>query len=310
MSPISVIIPVYNRENLVVRTLDSVYAQTYRPIELIVVDNNSTDSSVNVVKEWKESHEQSDFKIILTDERKPGAAKARQTGFTLATSDVVMFFDSDDIMRPELIAKVMDKFRAHPHIDMVYWQTAYGSPTLDGKFKQKRFSTRNLLRRHMFNGILCTIAYAVKADYFRKCGGWNPTLTGWDDWELGLRLLLNNPLLEAIPEPLVLIYPQTESITGTDFKSKQGEWEKAIEAMEKVSAIQKEPLKSKLERMLLYRRVNLAALYKAEGAPELAESLLEQSLANSSVAPWRKRLLRLIYHYTAHGGRAAYLLWN
>lgn len=310
MEPISVIIPVYNREDLVVRTLDSVYAQTYRPIELIVVDNNSTDSSVQTVKRWKDSYQHSDFKIILTEEKKPGAANARQTGFTAATSDVVIFFDSDDVMCPELIAKVMAKFRMHPNTEMVYWQTEYGSPTLDGKHNKKRFSTRNLLRRHIFNGLFSTQTYAVKTDYFKKCGGWNPTLTGWDDWELGLRLLLNNPAMEPIPEPLVVIYPQTESITGTDFKSKQGEWEKAIAAMEKVSDSQKEPLKSQLQRMLLYRRVNLAALYKAEGASEIAELLLEQSLATASLATWRKWLLRLIYHYTSHGGRAAYLLWN
>ncbi len=308
MKPISVIIPVYNREDLVVRTLDSVYAQTYRPIELIVVDNNSTDSSAEVMKRWKESHHHSDFDIILINEQKPGAAIARQTGFTKATSEVVLFFDSDDIMRPELLTKVMEKFRTHSDVDMVYWQTAV--LTTEGRVIPKRFSTSNLIRRHLYNGMLCTISYAVKTDYFKKCGGWNPTLTGWDDWELGLRLLLNNPIMESIPEPLVIIYPQPESITGTDFKSKQGEWEKAIEAMERVSTTQKEPLRNKLERMLLYRRINLAALYKAEGASEIAKSLLEQSLATSSISTWRKWLLRLIYHYTSQGGRAAYLLWN
>lgn len=308
MNPISVIIPVYNREDLVVRTLDSIYAQTYRPIELIVVDNNSTDSSVKTVERWKEGHRNSDFNIILTHETKRGAANARQTGFTKASADVVMFFDSDDVMRPELITKVMEKFRTYPKVDMVYWQTSVLTP--DGRTIPKRFSSSNLLRRHLFNGMLCTISYAVKTDYFKKCGGWNTTLTGWDDWELGLRLLLNNPILEAIPQPLVIIYPQTESITGTDFKSKHGEWEKAIAAMEKVTATQKEPLRSKLERMLLYRRVNLAALYKAESASDIAESLLKQSLATSSVSTWRKWLLRIIYHYTSHGGRAAYLLWN
>lgn len=308
MEPISVIIPVYNREDLVVRTLDSVYAQTYRPIELIVVDNNSTDSSVQTVKRWKDSYQHIDFKIILTEEKKPGAANARQTGFNNATSDVVMFFDSDDVMCPELIAKVMAKFRMHPNTEMVYWQTSVLSS--EGRIIPKRFSSSNILRRHLFNGMLCTISYAVKAEYFKKCGGWNPTLTGWDDWELGLRLLLNNPAMEPIPEPLVVIYPQTESITGTNFQSKQGEWEKAIEAMEKVSANQKEHLRTQLQRMLLYRRVNLAALYKAEGATDIAESLLEQSLATTTLSRWRKWLLRLIYHYTSHGGRAAYLLWN
>lgn len=307
---ISVIIPVFNRENLVVRTLDSVYAQTFRPIELIVVDNNSTDGSRKSAELWKEEHESADFHVIIADEPRKGAARARQTGAGLATSEVLIFFDSDDVMLPALCVKVMKVFRSYPTTDMVYWKLSYAKSDISSKRGIRRFARRNLLRRHLINGMFCTLSFAVKKDFFVKCGGWDTSLSAWDDWELGLRLLLSKPQLQAIAEILAVIYPQDESITGTDFRSKQGQWEKAIEAMEKVSNRQHESLRRRLLGLLLYRRVNLAALYKAEGDLEAASTLLSKSLAASSEPLWRKLLLRLIYSYTSHGGRCAYLLWH
>lgn len=364
MKPISIIIPVYNRQHLIVRALDSVAAQTYRPIELVVVDNASTDSSRNIVRAWRErvvGNASTDsphnpgkasevrnvgdgLTVILADEKRKGAAQARQTGFELSTSDVVLFFDSDDEMHPHLAANVMEAFDRRPDLEMVYWKTTYGSSSLPAaptsasappipsppepeglpkvapKRNARRFSKRNLLRRHLFNGMFATQTYALKADLFRRAGGWNVTLPCWNDWELGLRLLLQNPVLQAIPRTLVTIYPQAESITGVDFKSKHGQWEKSIEAMECVSSRQPEPLRTKLLNMLLYRRINLAALYRSEGAPDLSRQLLATSLYPTSPADspaviqrkipkWRKWLLRFIYHYTSRGGRAAYLLW-
>ena len=308
---ISIIIPVYNRESLLPRTLDSVYAQTYRPIELIVVDNGSTDGSRDAAEAWMKERQSNDFKTILADESQKGAARAREKGFSLASSDMVMFFDSDDIMLPTLCERVMDCLRLRPNTDMLYWPLVYGTGVAGEPWKRKkRFSSHNLLRRHIINGQFSTLSYAVKASYLRRCGGWDTMLTGWDDWELGLRLLLNNPEIRRIDEPLAVVYPQEESITGTDFSSKRGEWERAIEHMERYIRKHPEPLRSRLKGLLLYRRVNLAALYKKEGNEEAAAGLLKESLDMAQEPRWRKLLLRIIYHYTSHGGRCGYLLWH
>ncbi len=307
---LSVIIPVYNRESLVIRTLDSVYAQTYRPVELIVVDNNSTDNTLGRVEEWMENHQDATFRIKILKETTPGACAARQTGFRAATSGIVYFFDSDDVMHPQLAERAMQEFRSYPATDIVCWKVAYGDTSPGGKRAIKRSSARNILRRHMFNSMLSTQAYAVRSDYFRQHGGWNLNLPCWNDWELGLRLLLGNPAIRCLSATLATIYPQKDSITGTDHISRQGEWEKAIEAMERVSRNQPEPLRSRLLGMLLYRRVNLAALYNKEGDERIAKELLESSLATAGIARWKKSLLRFIYTYTSRGGRCAYLLWR
>lgn len=305
---ISIVIPVYNRENLVERTLDSVFAQTYRPINLIIVDNHSSDATLEVIKKWKDLYESEKFKVLIAEEPKRGACNARESGLFLVRTAVTLFFDSDDIMLPSLVSKVMQQFRKYPDTDLVCWKrSVLGN---DGKLHSKPFSKKNLLQRHLYNAMLSTQSYAAKTSLFKDAGGWNRSLMCWNDWELGLRILLRNPVIRFIDQGLVVVYPQKDSITGTNYKSKRGEWEKAITAMEEISSNQPQPLRRRLERMLLYRRINLAALYKKEGENELGKELLNSSLKNSNIHFWSKWLLRFIYFYTSHGGRGAYYLWK
>ena len=62
---ISIVIPVYNRAAVVTRTLDSVFAQTARPLQLILVDNASTDGSAELLRQWAATHDSSDFGVRL-----------------------------------------------------------------------------------------------------------------------------------------------------------------------------------------------------------------------------------------------------
>ena len=76
----SIVIPIYNRAGIVCQTLDSIKAQTYRPIHLILVDNNSSDNGLDVAQKWKNENESSDFKITIATQTIPGAAAARNKG--------------------------------------------------------------------------------------------------------------------------------------------------------------------------------------------------------------------------------------
>ena len=70
---ISIIVPVFNRSTIVTDTLDSIAAQTERPLALIIVDNNSTDDSLAVVTQWAVRHESPDFSVTVLSETTPGA---------------------------------------------------------------------------------------------------------------------------------------------------------------------------------------------------------------------------------------------
>jgi hypothetical protein len=93
---VTVIIPTYNRAQLVTEALDSVYGQTHRPIECIVVDDGSTDDTVEVVKKWKRARTGDDFCIRLLQQENHGAPAARNRGMEAARGDDLLFLDSDD----------------------------------------------------------------------------------------------------------------------------------------------------------------------------------------------------------------------
>ncbi len=86
---ISIIIPAYNRENLVASTIESVLKQTYKPLEIIVVDDGSTDNTLDVLKQYGD-----DIKIIQKENG--GSASARNTGIQHASGDYIAYVDSDD----------------------------------------------------------------------------------------------------------------------------------------------------------------------------------------------------------------------
>lgn len=316
--PVSVVVPVFNRAGIVERSLQSIYNQTYRPIRLIVVDNNSSDATREVVKNWISSHSDDGFSAVLLSERKQGAAAARNRGLEAVSSEWVFFFDSDDVALPEMVASAMEEADSNGDADMVFWRTAdVGS---DGRLSPRRFARTNLLQRHIYNALLATQAYAVRTDFIRRCGGWNEILPCWDDWELGLRLLCHNPRIRGIDRVLVHIYPQKDSITGTDFHSKAGKWELAISEMESFALSLPFSLRMKVLRMLCYRRVNLAALYAREKHAQLGRRLRDatfvhplyysKSVSGPGLNLPDRLLLRAIYHYTRLGGRGAYLLWS
>ena len=307
-NPLSIVIPVKNREKLILRALDSAYNQSYRPIRLIVVDNNSSDGTLSAVHKWKDTHESEDFSVKIVSETRAGAAAARNRGLLEVDTDYMLFFDSDDVMLPELAITVMEAFDRDKKLDMIYWRTAYINEKEE--VIPKRFAKFDLIKRHIYNCVLPTQAYAIRTSFIKRIGAWNSQLPCWNDWELGLRILLNEPKIKGIFRVLVHIYPQMDSITGTDFHSKAGEWEKSIAAMEKDALLVENPLRKRVLDMLTYRKVILAAKYTAEGYREIGEKLKEETLENADLPKWRKNLLKLIYSYTVNGGRAAYLFWN
>ncbi len=307
-SEISVVIPVHNRNHLIIRCLDSVKKQFWRPLNVIVVDNASTDSTKSTTEDWARMNSAADFSVTVCEEPQPGAARARNRGLQLTDTEYVLFFDSDDTMHPELVSEVMTSLHKDPQADIAHWRSQLIHD--DSRISKRKFTDSDYWRYHIYHALLSTQCFAVRTDFFKKAGGWNVALPAWNDWELGIRLLLNNPVLLPINKTLANIYPQKESITGVDFHSKAGDWERAIDAAE--TAVEKSGRNDAdwIADMINYRRAILAAHYKHEGYPQLAAPLLQQALHHKSITPARKLLLKILYQYTALGGRGAYLLWR
>ena len=101
---ISVIVPVYNRSNVIARTISSVLAQTYQNFELIIIDDGSTDDLDKEISKF------SDKRILfLKLSKNKGVAAARNFGISNSNGQAIVFLDSDDELYPEYINKMTEK---------------------------------------------------------------------------------------------------------------------------------------------------------------------------------------------------------
>ena len=98
---VSIVIPVYNREKYVGITLDSVIKQSYTNLEIIVVNDGSTDKSLEILK----SYELVDKRIRVIDKVNAGVSVARETGMMVSTGDYIFYLDADDILDKSAIEK-------------------------------------------------------------------------------------------------------------------------------------------------------------------------------------------------------------
>ena len=118
---VSVVIPTHNRAQTLSRTLESVWAQTHRPIELILVDDGSTDATPQVVADWAAQHEAApDFVVRRLYQDNAGANAARNRGIAAAEGAYVAFLDSDDRWQPDKLAKQIAVLRGDARMGDVY----------------------------------------------------------------------------------------------------------------------------------------------------------------------------------------------
>ncbi|PPD35017.1 MAG: glycosyl transferase [Methylomonas sp.] len=109
----SLIIPLYNKAPYIAQTLQSVLAQSWQDFEIIVVDDGSTDASVEIVKRFK--HPQ----IRLVQQLNAGVSVARNHGISLASGEWIGFLDGDDSLHPAYFASIVEMMNAYPTIDVL-----------------------------------------------------------------------------------------------------------------------------------------------------------------------------------------------
>lgn len=282
---ISVVIPVRNRATVVGPTLASLAAQTMAPARIVLVDNGSTDDTAEVLHRWAEARTDT----IVVSEPTPGAARARNRGLAEVTSRYVLFFDSDDLMPRRHIAELTAALHAANYPPLAAFDAEIIS--LDKRVLHRPYLKGEPLFNHIFHAVLATQRFVATTALCHKAGAWNPSLPAWNDYEFGIRLLIEapHPLHVRLSEP-VRIISQEDSITGTDYSSKAGTWEMALDVIDShVRCTMYAPY-------IDYRRAILAGMYMRERHPEHATALLAQ-------IKHRPHLMRLIATYVSHGGR-------
>lgn len=114
---ISIIIPLYNKELNIGNTLKSVLSQNYNDYEIVVVDDGSTDNSLNIVRNIKASEQRNGYKINIVTQENGGPSKARNTGIKNSKGGWIVFLDADDELLPGALKLFKSTIEEHPQYD-------------------------------------------------------------------------------------------------------------------------------------------------------------------------------------------------
>jgi glycosyltransferase involved in cell wall biosynthesis len=186
---VSVIMPTYKRSALLRRSIISVLSQTYRDLELIVVDDCSPDNTTEVVAEFSDPRLR-----YLRREQNGRAAAARNDGLRLARGSLIAFQDDDDIWLPHKLERQVAEMQRQPpevgllvcsYIRAMRWG---GVDYVGGKkfFDRLNFGDGN--PGGIDYGLIATPGWLLRREYAERAGEFDVRLRSWDDWELGLRL--------------------------------------------------------------------------------------------------------------------------
>ncbi len=181
---VSIIIPAYNVEAYVGEALDSALAQTYRPIEIIAVDNNSTDGTLGVLQQYQMLHPKL---ITVLQEPKQGAPAARNLGLKHAKGEWLQFLDADDILLPEKIERQVGLVIQDANRALVVG----GARVENRKGGAKIVTPENLpfpiLLSTGFAGVTSSNLWRRKS--ILEIGGWNESIPFIQEYDLMKRLL-------------------------------------------------------------------------------------------------------------------------
>ena len=114
MKKVSIVIPLYNTEEYVQLALESALAQTYQNLEIIVVDDGSTDGGVNICRKF------TDKRIRIIQQANRGLSGARNTGIRNAEGEYVAFLDADDLWVPEKVERHVEHFEQRPELGISF----------------------------------------------------------------------------------------------------------------------------------------------------------------------------------------------
>lgn len=182
---ISAVVPTYNSERIIKECLDSLIAQTHLFDEIIIVDNASTDKTREIIKDYP-------FKKILL-ERNMERCISRNTGWRAAQSEIVAIIENDSVYDPRWVEKVLECFEndADAVIDR---RAVYKPETFISRMNDEFFRVR--LDEKIYRPFS---AWIYKKSVLEALGGYDETQVGFEDTELGTRLIKNGYVIKYQP---------------------------------------------------------------------------------------------------------------
>ena len=206
---ISVIIPTYNKSQYLKEAIESVLNQTYKNIEIIIVDDGSTDNTEKIARSFQGT------RIIYFFQKNKGPAGARDSGIKKAQGEYVAFLDSDDLWLPEKLERQIEFMERNSEIGLL----GTGCYEVDSGGKmigKKNFPTENNILQKIlikYNPFIQS-SVTIKKEILDKVEGYDENFSESEDYDLWLRIAKYCQIAN-LPEPLVMkrYYPENLSPT-------------------------------------------------------------------------------------------------
>ena len=188
---ISCIVPVYNGERYLRETIDSIFAQTYCPLEILVADDGSTDGTPAIVAGFGD-------RVRYLRQDNQGPAAARNLGIRATTGDFIAFLDADDLWHPEKLERQMARFQARPELCYcVTYSQNFWVPEMTAEAERYR---DHRISRPMPGFVTGTLV--ARRGMFESVGLFNAELGHGDSTQWFLRAAEHGAVMELLPDVL------------------------------------------------------------------------------------------------------------
>jgi glycosyltransferase involved in cell wall biosynthesis len=197
---ISVIIPHYNRPDLARRALLSICNQSFKPTEILLVDDCSSPENL------KQLRELSSLATILCTSRNMSDSGARNFGAQHASGKWLAFLDDDDCWLPDKQERQVRYLEAHPNVEALGGGMTMVTPDGRKEYRGDKYTHRLTLASALFYTASLAQALMIRRDVFLELGGYDTRLRNLADYEFGIRLLSSGHETHYLGEPLFVYY--------------------------------------------------------------------------------------------------------
>ena len=194
LSKVSIIITTYNRSALLRLAVESVLAQTYPAIEIIVVDDGSTDDTETIIKQYAQ-------RVIYIKQTNQGVSAARNAGFRASSGEYINFLDDDDLFVPIKIERQVQMFETHPDIGLVHCRYYYTDEKGEPIDKVGPLPEGEVLKKLICGCFLWLGAPLIRRSLEQVGLFDEETWSACEDWDLWLRIAERYPFA-CVQEPL------------------------------------------------------------------------------------------------------------
>ena len=202
---VSVVIPCYNVEKYIAQCLQSLLNQTYIDLQIICVNNNSTDSTLSVLTRLATEHSSL---IILVEEPQKGAPYARNRGLQEVKGEYVQFLDADDLLEPNKIAHQVSLLKENNFPDII--AADYHRQAVDGNKKLYQVNHQDNWLALLYTQLGITSANLFKTVAVKNAGGFDVTLKSSQEYALMFNMMCNEAILIHDNKALTIIRDRAE----------------------------------------------------------------------------------------------------